>query len=339
MTVFEREDDRLIFYPNIENSIGLSVILGLCILMILPALLIEGVINWVGMVIIICGLLIMSWILYISWGRTQIIIDPVRKKVIKKNILFSKDLLSLYNVKHIASYSTPQLFRSARAFELVPFDDANRPKIILTPPINIKSSKIKILEESIIPDLINILINNECRRYIPKPNPQIELFKIDDSGYYTYHKSRLYSSIILGLTILFWGILFMISSNHICLLFFILFSYALVVTGYKSAIDPKSGCIITSYWGLFKKTYDFGDNIDIKIDKNFTNNKLTSTNIRIIRNRKPYQILICNEKDSKKVLILVNELNVLLGRIKPNQVYAGKIYQINNEYHRHHLLP
>lgn len=86
--------------------------------------------------------------------------------------------------------------------------------------------------------------------------------------------------------------------------------------GRKVKIDLDNSIIECSYYRFFKKICHFFDVAEILTQKSFYNGSYSTTDIIIKTNRekKPYQIYLTSIKDTKKVALFINDLNILLNQ-------------------------
>lgn len=86
--------------------------------------------------------------------------------------------------------------------------------------------------------------------------------------------------------------------------------------GRKVKIGLDNSIIETSYYGFFKKKCHFIEVAEILTQKSFLDGSYASTSIIIKTNReqKPFQIFLTTIKDTKKVALFINDLNILLNQ-------------------------
>ncbi len=318
MKIFEVKKDQFIFYPKKEDLTALGIILCLCLYMIaIPAILTIKNIH-LPIIIAILTIPILILLICILLGKMQIIIDAKEKTVVRKNLLGQRKLAGLDDIINIRFSTRGSMYVTSYIYELIFKDDMYGEGIVLTPRLRKKSKRIKYIQEQVIDKIEYLLDKNNVSKENIKKNDNIRLLKETRREHYTYDKKSLLSLIIsVGSFFLFAYIAIYVQPNEYYY-FFILLISSIFLASYGSSIQFNNvdKVIESSVFGFFKRSLKFDDVKDIRIIHNSTNGKYTHTDIKAISNKggKYREMLLFMEKDTKKIPILINDLEILLGR-------------------------
>jgi len=328
--LYEKKADRIIFYPLRYEYNALGVILSLSTLFILLPLIFSlkenGIIIEPIYVIAIFLLPLLVFLSFLLMGNIcQIIICTSENKIYKKNLFGKRVLASLCDIENICFTQSPTPYIKSYIYELTYKKNKYLDGICLTPKLRLKSKSLKMMRETILQEVEELLQHIQPVSNENISNNSIKFFTEQRRGYYIYvptiNKLIFIIGGILCLSLFIYLIMSNANNNYYYFIPLLISILSFVFSTDKTIIDLNNKVLQMGFVGRISKVslHDIS-NIFIRYRNGMPVNNGDTGSIDIVivyydhkKKRCCEYIIYTASKRNKKFAQFAGELEILLG--------------------------